>query len=65
MKYPKLGKAKVFITLDAKDGFYQIGLDEDKRTKKTFWTPFADKNILFENATWFSFIRHLRNACVN
>jgi len=36
MEYPKLGKAKVFITLDAKDGFYQIGLDEDKRTKKKF-----------------------------
>ena len=31
---PKLSKAKVFTTLDAKDGFYQIGLDEES-SKKT------------------------------
>ena len=31
---PKLSKAKVLTTLDVKDGFYQIGLD-DERSKKT------------------------------
>ena len=38
---PKLSKAKVFTTLDAKDGFYQIGLDEESSKKTTFWTPFG------------------------
>ena len=33
---PKLSKAKVFTTLDAKDGFYQIGLDEESSKKTTF-----------------------------
>ena len=37
----KLSKAKVFTTLDAKDGFYQIGLDEESSKKTTFWTPFG------------------------
>ena len=36
----RLSKAKVFTTLDAKDGFYQIGLDEASSKKTTFWTPF-------------------------
>ena len=30
---PRLAKAKVFSTLDAKDGFYQIGLDEESSMK--------------------------------
>ena len=34
-----LAKAKVFTTLDAKDGFYQIGLDEASSKKTTFGTP--------------------------
>ena len=38
---PKLSKAKVFSTLDAKDGFYQVGLDEESSLNTTFWTPFG------------------------
>ena len=38
---PKLSKAKVFTTLDAKDGFYQIELDEESSKKTTLWTPFG------------------------
>jgi len=38
---PRLSKAKVFTTLYAKDGFYQIGLDEASSKKTTFWTPFG------------------------
>ena len=38
---PKLNGAKVFTTLDAKDGFYQIGLDEESSKLTTFWTPFG------------------------
>jgi len=37
----KLSKAKVFSTLDAKDGFYQVGLDESSSLMTTFWTPFG------------------------
>ena len=37
----KLGKAKVFATLDAKEGFYQIKLDDDSSKLTTFWTPFG------------------------
>ena len=36
---PKLSKAKEFTTLDAKDGFYQVGLDKQSSLKTTFWTP--------------------------
>ena len=38
---PKLSNAKVFSTLDAKDGFYQVGLDESSSLKTTFWIPFG------------------------
>ena len=38
---PKLSKVKVFTTLDAKDGFYQISLDETSSKLTTFWTPFG------------------------
>ena len=38
---PKLSKAKVFTTLDAKGGFYQVGLDEQSSLKTTFWAPFG------------------------
>ena len=38
---PKLCKAKIFSTLDAKDGFYQISLDEASSKLTTFWTPFG------------------------
>ena len=38
---PKLNNAKVFSTLDAKDGFYQISLDEGSSKLTTFWTPFG------------------------
>ena len=43
---PKLSKAKVFSTLDAKDGFYQVGLDEESSVKTTFWTPFGRYRFL-------------------
>lgn len=39
---PKFIKAKVFGTLDAKDGFYQVELDEYSGLKTTFWTPLVD-----------------------
>jgi len=38
---PKLSKAKVFSTLDAKDGFHLVGLEENSSLKTTFWTPFG------------------------
>ena len=38
---PKLYKAKIFSTLDAKDGFYQISLDQANSKLTTFWTPFG------------------------
>lgn len=38
---PPLSKAKVFTTLDTKDGFYQISLEEESSRKTTFWTPFG------------------------
>lgn len=38
---PKLNNAKVFSTLDAKDGFYQIALNEASSKLTTFWTSFG------------------------
>ena len=38
---PKLNNPKVFSTLDAKDGFYQIALDRASSKLTTFWTPFG------------------------
>ena len=38
---PQLSKAKVFSNLEAKDGFYQISLDEKSSKLTTFWTPFG------------------------
>ena len=38
---PKLCKAKIFSMLDAKDGFYQISLDEASRKLTTLWTTFG------------------------
>jgi len=38
---PKISRAKVLSTLDAKDGFFQVGLDENSSLKTTFWTPFG------------------------
>ena len=38
---PSLTNAKMFTTLDLKDGLYQIGLDEESSKKTTFWTPFG------------------------
>lgn len=38
---PKQGKAKVFSTPDAKDGFYQIALDKESSMKTAFWTPYG------------------------
>lgn len=42
---PKLSKAKVFTTLDAKDDFCQIGLDEDSSRKKNYGLHLADTDI--------------------
>ena len=38
---PKPCKARIFNTLDAKDGFYQISLDDASSKVTTFWTPFG------------------------
>lgn len=38
---PNLSNAKVLSTLDAKDGFYQIGLKEESSKLTTFWMPFG------------------------
>ena len=43
---PKLNNTKVFSTLDAKDGFYQIALDEASSKLTTFWTPFGHYRYL-------------------
>ena len=43
---PKLCKAKIFSTLDAKDGFFQISLDEASSKLTTFWTPFGRHRYL-------------------
>ena len=37
---PSLTNAKMCTTLDLKDGFYQIGLDQESSKKTTFWTMF-------------------------
>ena len=38
---PHLSNAKVFSVLDAKDGFWQVKLEEESRYLTTFWTPFG------------------------
>ena len=38
---PKLAQAKVFTVLDAKDGFFQVKLDDESSYLTTFWTPFG------------------------
>ena len=38
---PRLSKAKVFSTVDAKDGFLQVVLDEPLSYLTTFWTPYG------------------------
>ena len=37
----RLSKARIFTTLDSKDGFYQISLDEKSSKLTTFWIPFG------------------------
>ena len=36
---PEISKAKIFSVLDAKDGYWQIRLDEASSYLTTFWTP--------------------------
>ena len=38
---PKLAQAKVFTVLDAKDGFFQVKLDDESSYLTTSWTPFG------------------------
>ncbi|CAB4003537.1 Hypothetical predicted protein [Paramuricea clavata] len=38
---PELTKAKVFSVADAKNGFWQVKLDEASSYLTTFWTPFG------------------------
>ena len=38
---PRLNNARLFSTMDAKDGFYQVSLDEESSKLTTFWTPFG------------------------
>ena len=38
---PKLGESKVFSTLDATSGFWQIPIDEDSQLLTIFITPFG------------------------
>ena len=36
---PEPNKARIFSSFDAKDGFYQVGLDQESSKLTTFWTP--------------------------
>jgi hypothetical protein len=38
---PNLARAKIFSVVDAKDGFFQIELDQESSELTTFWTPFG------------------------
>lgn len=38
---PELARAKVFSTVDATRGFWQLPLDHDSSMLTTFWTPFG------------------------
>ena len=38
---PRLANAKFFLVLDAKEGFWQVKLDEQSSYLTTFWTPFG------------------------
>lgn len=35
----ELSKGRIFSSFDAKDGFYQVSLDEESSKLTTFWTP--------------------------
>ena len=43
---PELSNAKVFTLLDAKNGFWQLQLDETSSKMTTFWTPFGRFKVL-------------------
>ena len=36
---PELSKARIVSSFDAKEGFYQVSLDEESSKLTTFWTP--------------------------
>ena len=38
---PELSKARIFSSFDARDGFYQVSLDDESSKLTTFWTPFG------------------------
>lgn len=42
---PMLSKARIFTTVDAKHGFWQLELDEESSRLTTFWTPFGRKRF--------------------
>ena len=42
----RLGKAKVFSTLDAKAGFWQIKLEKQSSLRTTFSTPYGRYRFL-------------------
>ncbi|PFX30098.1 Retrovirus-related Pol polyprotein [Stylophora pistillata] len=43
---PDLNKARIFSSFDAKDGFYQVGLDQESSRLTTFWTPLGGYRYL-------------------
>ena len=43
---PDLSKARIFSSFDAKDGFYQVSLDEESSKLTTFWTPLGRYRFL-------------------
>lgn len=43
---PELSKPRIFSSFDAKDGFYQVSLDEKSSKLNTFWMPLGRYHYL-------------------